>query len=228
MALLCSRRPQRVGLAPLSRGPPHWPTNRLTGAMSAIALSEAGPSTGGTLHDVVALLDAVVDTDEASAGYRRRTLEFIAEHDDALYRTCLAGHLTGSALVVDAARERVLLMLHAKLAMWLQPGGHADGEGHLAAVALREAQEETGIVGLRVAEPAIDCDVHSIPARPDEPEHVHLDVRFVVLAPPDAVVQGNHESHELRWVTLAELHDLASDDSLARLARAGLAAAQAL
>jgi 8-oxo-dGTP pyrophosphatase MutT (NUDIX family) len=196
--------------------------------MSAISLSPTDPPSGGTLQDAEALLRAIVDTDEASAGYRREILAFIAKHDDALYRTCLAGHMTGSALVVDAARERVLLMLHAKLGMWLQPGGHADGEGHLAAVALREAREETGIVGLRVAEPPIDCDVHSIPARPDEPEHLHLDIRFVVIAPADAVVQGNHESHELRWVTLSELLDLASDCSLRRLARAGLEAAQTL
>lgn len=186
------------------------------------------PATGGGLDDAIAAVRAAMGGDRASESARSEILEFVAAHPDALFRTCLAGHLTGSALVVHDDRERVLLMLHAKLRRWLQPGGHADGEGHLASVALREAGEETGIAGLRVAVPAVDCDVHVIPARPDEPEHVHLDVRFVVLAPPDAVVVGNDESHQLRWVDLATLDDLAGDDSLRRLARSGLAVAREL
>lgn len=147
-------------------------------------------------------------------------------HPDALHRTCLEGHLTGSALILDDARERILLMLHTKLGLWLQPGGHADGEGHLGAVALREAWEETGVNGLRLAGPAVDCDIHTIPERKGESEHLHLDVRHVVLAPANAQEVGNHESQELRWVTIDELEKLAGDKSLVRLAYAGLAAAQ--
>ena len=144
---------------------------------------------------------------------------------DALLRSCSTGHLTGSALVVDDDRERTLVMLHVKLGLWLQPGGHADGEGHLATVAWTEATEETGIDGLRLLGPPVDCDIHHIPERPGEPAHLHLDTRYVVLAPPDADAVGNHESHALRWVTLDQLDDLAGDESLQRLARVGLAAA---
>lgn len=186
-------------------------------------LAEGTAPSGGTLRDAVAVIRSVPSGDPQSDGHRDHVLQFIGEHADSLYRSCLAGHLTGSALVVDHARERVLVMLHAKLGKWLQPGGHADGEGHLGSVALREAEEETGIVGLRVAVPPVDCDVHRIPARPGEPAHLHLDLRFVVLAPQDAEPRGNHESHALRWVTLEELDELATDDSLRRLARKGLA-----
>ena len=91
---------------------------------------------------------------------REQMLRFAAEHDDALLRTCEAGHFTGSALVLDALHERMLLMLHAKAGLWLQPGGHADGQADLAAVAFREATEETGIAGLRLVRPAIDLDIH--------------------------------------------------------------------
>lgn len=179
--------------------------------------------TGGGLADAIAELRAAVCLDEASSAARDKILDFVGCHDDALHRTCLDGHLTGSALILDHDRERTLLLLHAKLGRWLQPGGHADGEGHLGTVALTEAWEETGVEGLRLAAPAIDCDVHVIPERPGEPEHLHLDVRYLVLAPPDAVVSGNHESHGLRWCTMDEVEELATDESLVRLARSAFA-----
>ena len=86
------------------------------------------------------------------------------EHPDSLLRTCTAGHFTGSALVVHDDRERLLLMLHTKAGLWLQPGGHADGQADLSEVALREATEETGIDRLRVVRPAIDLDIHRVPS----------------------------------------------------------------
>lgn len=156
---------------------------------------------------------------------RRRVLDLLDEHGRALAdRSTLPGHLTGSALVVDHAGERVLVLFHRKLQRWLQPGGHADGDHELAGVALREASEETGIPDLRVLVPAVDVDVHEIPARGDQPAHLHLDLRFVVVAPPEAVVRGNHESEALRWVTPEQLAELADEPGLVRLARCGLAA----
>ena len=152
---------------------------------------------------------------------RDRILAFIAAHDDALHRSCAEGHLTGSAMVVDARRSRALLMHHTKLRMWLEMGGHADGEGDLAAVALREAVEESGITGLRLEPGPADLDVHRVQP-PGEPAHLHLDVRYVAVAPPGAVVQGNHESLELRWFTLAEIEATIHDESTLRLARLGL------
>lgn len=157
--------------------------------------------------------------DAAMERFRRAVLAFAAAHPDALHRSCVEGHLTGSALVVDHTGERVLLLHHRKLERWLQPGGHTDGEANLAATALREASEETGIVGLRVALPAIDIDVHRIEARA-EPAHDHLDVRYLVLAPPDAVISGNHESTALKWVDPSELAAHGADAGLERLVAA--------
>lgn len=155
---------------------------------------------------------------------RRRILGFVAEHPDALERTCRDGHLTGSALVVDPVSARTLLLFHAKVQRWLQPGGHADGDGDLAHVALREATEETGIAGLRVLTPAIDLDVHTFhDARGRDPDHLHLDVRHLVLTPPGAVVAANHESEGHVWVTEAELADHDVDLGTRRMAATGLA-----
>jgi len=160
------------------------------------------------LDEAMAQLRAARAIDRPGGPYRveearRWILDFCAHHPDALHRTCLDGHLTGSAVVVDEAGERTLLLHHAKLDRWLQPGGHADGDGNLANVAWREATEETGLVGLRLIRPAIDIDIHAIPARPDEPEHLHLDLRFAVMAPAGAEVAEvahNHESLGARWV----------------------------
>ncbi|MEO8695194.1 MAG: NUDIX hydrolase [Acidimicrobiales bacterium] len=174
-----------------------------------------------SLATAVALL---VDLDDPG---RDEFLTFTHEHDDALLRSCLIGHLTGSALVVDPTTERMLLLHHRKLQKWLQPGGHADGDGNLAAVALREATEETGIDGLRVVVPAIQLDVHRVEPRNEAP-HLHYDVRYLVLAPEGAKAIGNFESTALRWVTLAELDVLTDEPNLRLLARRGLEVARSL
>lgn len=156
---------------------------------------------------------------------RQRVLALLGEQGAELAdRTTAPGHLTGSALVVDAEHRRVLILLHAKLHRWLQPGGHADGDHELAGVALREATEETGIVGLQVLVPAVDLDLHAVDHGDALGEHLHLDLRFVVVAPPGAVEVGNHESLGLRWVTMEELGDVADEPGLVRLAQAGFAA----
>ena len=177
-----------------------------------------GPSTDTA--DAVAAIAAAELVGEVEP-IRSAILAMTALHADVLLRTCVAGHLTGSAAVVDHLGQRSLLMLHTKLGRWFQPGGHADGEANLAAVALREATEETGIDDLRVVWPAIDVDIHHVPL-PGEAPHVHLDVRFLVLAADGATPVGNHESQELRWVDLDSLEALDPDESTRRVVARGL------
>lgn len=181
------------------------------------------------LSAAAALLQAADLEGDEPHRFRREVLEFLDRHPDAALRSCPPGHLTGSALVVDASGSRSLLMLHRKLGRWFQPGGHADGDTNLAAVALREASEETGIADLRVAIPAIDLDVHLV-SPPGEEPHLHLDLRFLVVAPAGAREIGNDESLALRWVDEAglDLLDPPVDPSTRRLLRRGLAVAAGL
>lgn len=131
-------------------------------------------------------------------------------------------HFTGSAVVVTPDGGRVCLVHHGKLHRWLQPGGHAEAGdgGDMAATALREAREETGCrVGLHPTAPRpLDVDAHRIPARKGEPEHVHLDVRFLVVAEdPEALAHDPSESHGAQWLTWEEALARADEPALVRL-----------
>ncbi len=176
-----------------------------------------------SLADVVRLLGEHRSGASAQQrGTADRMLAFAQEHPDALVRSCLEGHFTGSALVVDAVGERALFLFHRKVQRWLQPGGHADGDGNLVSTAWREATEETGIDGLGIVPRPIDLDIHVFEAGTD-PRHLHLDVRFLVVAPEAAVERGNHESEALRWVTRTEAGELDLDDGTLRMLDAALA-----
>ena len=183
------------------------------------------PSGGSISQAKQEVLYAISSSSESDLA-REKILEFITEHNDALHRTCVEGHLTGSAMIIESSYERVLVMLHKKLGIWLQPGGHADGEGYLSNVAFREAFEETGINNLALWTTAIDCDVHKIPEFGDEKEHFHFDLTYLLLAPEKAVIKRNHESTDMRWVTLEELKALTGEERLQRIARIGIELAQ--
>lgn len=130
--------------------------------------------------------------------------EFLRAHPaDAHLRSQQEGHLTGSGFVLDHARERVLLLHHGRLNRWLQPGGHGEGELDPLRIALREIEEETGLSELSpLGEGLFDVDVHGIPARPGEPAHLHLDLRYAFVASPGAEPRLSHESRDLRWFPL--------------------------
>ncbi|MBC7657609.1 MAG: NUDIX hydrolase [Frankiaceae bacterium] len=149
---------------------------------------------------------------------RYQFLDFARDHVDCCERTLAIGHFTGSAWLISADGERVLLTHHRKLDRWLQLGGHADGDGDLAAVALREAEEESGLSGLSLEGGVFDIDRHLIPARGDEPAHWHYDVRFVIRASSEDFLVSE-ESHSLAWKSIVEIaDDLAADESLRRMA----------
>lgn len=171
------------------------------------------------------LLARHVDRHPAEREVVARFTELARAHADCFDRHCLPGHVTGSAWILSPDREHVLLGHHRKLDRWLQLGGHADGDPDPLRVALREAREESGLVHFDLlaldgaALEALDLDVHPIPARRDEPAHLHFDVRFCLVARAREGLRKSDESHALRWVPRDELARFAGEESLARMER---------
>lgn len=154
------------------------------------------------------------------AAYAHRACRLLDESPRCFDRETDGLHVTASTWVLNPRRDATLLMLHRKLEQWFQPGGHADGDEDVMRVALRECSEETGLPAerIRFLSPTIfDVDIHRIPATRLEPEHEHLDIRFLVEIDESLPLPGNDESHELRWVALRDVPRYNRERSLHRL-----------
>lgn len=148
-----------------------------------------------------------------------RIKSFVEAFDNCFDRELLVGHITGSAWIVDTSGTKALLTHHKKLNLWVQLGGHADGDSNVQRVAEREAEEESGIKDLRpVASDIFDIDIHEIPARKNEPAHYHYDCRFLLQARSmDYVVSD--ESHDLKWIPLDQMEAYTTEESVLRMVR---------
>lgn len=148
--------------------------------------------------------------------------ELVNQHDNIMNRACVAGHITGSALVMNAQTGAILLHYHKSLVRWLQFGGHTEeGEFDPAQTALREAQEESGLIDLRFSsdnQTPIDIDVHLIPLSPTMPEHPHLDFRYLLLTNSSNLPQAaEDESNQFMWIVPKDAAQLITDTALLRL-----------
>ena len=132
---------------------------------------------------------------------QQRMLHFLRSQPACFERSCLEGHFTVSAFLINYSGDSALLMHHTKLGIWLQPGGHCDGNADIYAVAAQEVQEETGITSVAFVQPHIfDIDIHSIPTIGNESAHWHYDVRLLMrVTDPHACIQRNAESLDMQW-----------------------------
>lgn len=189
------------------------------------------------MTDLLTLLRQHNPADASEADMTARTIAFVEANPNCFDRSLLEGHITGSAWITSPDGAQVLLIHHRKLDRWFQPGGHADGDPDVVAVALREAQEETGLPNLQLVSPVIfDVDIHPIPARGDQsaapqiadriagrigavPEHLHYDIRFHFTS-DQAIASGeSREVKAIRWVSLDEAEQLANSESISRMIR---------
>jgi 8-oxo-dGTP pyrophosphatase MutT (NUDIX family) len=132
---------------------------------------------------------------------KERIIEFVTHYPDCFERSLEIGHITASSWLLNKDHTRVLLMHHAKLNLWVQLGGHCDGNPDVLEVAIKEAQEESGVMNIEpLLHGIFDIDVHLIPANSKEKEHYHYDIRFLLHITSDEDFVQNSESKELRWV----------------------------
>lgn len=164
------------------------------------------------------LIDGYAKRHPEEAEVVERFVGFIEANGRCFERDCWAGHITGSAWLVNDTGSHVLLTHHKKLGRWLQLGGHSDGEADTRLAAEREAEEESGLA-VRLLDAAIfDLDVHEIPARKADPAHYHYDVRFAFEA-ARSDFRVSAESLDLAWVAIAELAAFTDEASMLRMAQ---------
>lgn len=171
-------------------------------------------------QQLLTLLDPYQPIDPTEATHHQHIQNFVIQTAACTSRQTLSGHVTASAWILSPDARAALLTHHRKLKRWLQPGGHIDPDDTtIQAAALREATEESGIPDLHLLdEDLFDVDVHIIPARKTEPEHLHYDVRFLFQSPTrDFVV--SEESNNLAWIALDEMGELVNDASVLRMVR---------
>lgn len=143
---------------------------------------------------------------------KERMIAFIKKYDNCFERTLEVGHITASAWLLNKDQTKALLMLHSKFDKWLQLGGHCDGNPNVLEVAIKEAQEESGIINIKpVSQEIFDIDIHFIPEIKKEKTHYHYDVRFLLQVTSDKKTIQNRESKELRWISQSKT-DLPTDN----------------
>ncbi|MFA5999051.1 MAG: NUDIX hydrolase [Candidatus Babeliales bacterium] len=150
---------------------------------------------------LLTLLQAYNPTDHEEIEAKQRMILFVEQNADCFQRSLAIGHMTASAWLESKDGSKALLMHHNKLNIWCQLGGHCDGDCDILAVALKEAQEESGIENVAAISTEIfDIDIHFIPENSREKGHYHYDVRFLLRVTSNEEFVGNSESKELRWV----------------------------
>lgn len=159
--------------------------------------------------------------DEAEKGDKESFLQFLEEFGERAYvRDNLIGHLTATAWVVNKERTKVLMAYHKIYQSWAWLGGHSDGDENLAAVALREAQEESGVAHLRlVMQGPLDINICGVAPHYKKgkyvPRHLHYNLVYLLEADEAEVLKVNPDENEaVDWIGLDKVNVMSKEDDI--------------
>lgn len=174
------------------------------------------------IAEVIQTLEDHSSSDQKEIQDINLIIKMCTTYPDIFSSYCEAGHITGSALIVEPTSKKILLHYHISIGKWLQFGGHSEYETTPWQIAYREAIEETNLTDLEFY-PAeqnptpIDIDAHIIAARQDQPEHYHLDFRYLFVTKQPELVTVSGESREYKWVDFDDINSMELDYALRRL-----------
>lgn len=171
------------------------------------------------IESTITELSKIIAYDNIEEEMINRMITFIQSHENPMDQKLEAGHLTGSAWIVNQERTKALFTHHTKLGMWLQLGGHAELQDRsIKDTALREAQEESGLRSVKfITEDILAVDIHLIPERKGFPDHFHYDVQFLFEADENELLSITEESQDLRWIPFAKVPKYNNELSIIRM-----------
>jgi 8-oxo-dGTP pyrophosphatase MutT (NUDIX family) len=166
-------------------------------------------------------------------GDKRIMMEYISQYPDTiLTRTCTLGHLTGSSMIFNPKRDKVLMIYHKIYRSWSWTGGHADGEEDLLQVAMREAREETGVEYLRPLTGLFALDVLPVWGHWKRGSyvsaHMHLNLTYLLEASEKESLRiKEDENSGVAWIPIEDLKDYVTEPDMLpvyeKMIRGGLA-----
>ncbi|MCL1944454.1 MAG: NUDIX hydrolase [Firmicutes bacterium] len=155
--------------------------------------------------DLKSSLDNYTPFDKEELESLNKFKQFLNTQENVFDRINTFGHITGSGYLFNSDLTQVLLTHHRKVDCWLQFGGHSDGDTNTMRVAVREVQEESGIMDFDLVENDIfDIDVHMFKnIFVDDDTHWHFDIRFAFKT-NQTNYTISHESNDIRWFSKSE------------------------
>ncbi len=156
---------------------------------------------------------------EQEAADRAQMLAFIDRNPDCLTRENAVAHLTASSWIVDPARGRALMAYHNIYKSWSWTGGHADGDSDLNAVALREANEETGVLASPASGDPVSIESLHVPGHVKRGKyvsaHIHMNVTYLLIADPDAPVRPKaDENSAVKWIPFSQVNEMCTEPDM--------------
>lgn len=153
----------------------------------------------------------------------RMMLTYAGKFDDILFRSNEIAHFTSSSWIVNAKHTHILMIYHNIYDSWAWTGGHADGESDLLGIALREAQEETGITNLRpLSEDIFSVEILTVAGHIKRGKyvvpHLHLNTTFLLEAPDDQQLRHKpDENSGVAWFPIEDVVKASSEPEMRKI-----------